>query len=501
MIPIPKEVVDHMEQYCPSVCIITIKKRWDLYCRLTAEEFFRAIFAMQGRGMVDHLYQIHKTSISGGGSGDNYCLGAGKFEMRQECSKTKKVNAATIFEKHAPLFTVTRKGSKGMNSLCDFTALGLEVAHDYLLESGTKQFISENLLSNVEEATQSSITQTHSFLNPKIDCQSLSGYKIKKHSEIKSMFLEKTFNISLLKKRLKELCDAEKIHHIALENRGCLPTNFRISKTGRVTYLGANLQGCSKWVRKAACGDAFSYDIRNCALAVFLYEAGVCPDDPMAYPFCKNYMVDPETVRNEIAIGIGANPKAVKKCLTALLMGAKRSKGAWVSVDGKTGMSAIREEFYCEEVATKFVEHPDVVGIHEELKKLRKIVAKKYQNNMTIRKNCPFSGKPAAKFAHIYQGIESNYLEEFICHFHDKGIVVTVHDGVVTKQRISESERTEFCDMIGNPYLRYVEEEFHSFGGYARAQREKESEEFRQKQGLIEEAIKRGEKVALTAGF
>ncbi len=227
-------------------------------------------------------------------------------------------------------------------------------------------------------------------------------------------------------------------------------------KTGRLYAQGvANLQNAPRSIRQAALQGFYDYDIENCHYALFRQLAARAG---FQTPNIDDYLKNKKEVRESLADEIGAPSGQVKECLIQLIYGARRtefSKAAIPKTLDKKEYSISGKAYLDKDSTRKFINHPFVKALYEELKQGRKVIIANQQvsrmGNIKNLMGCTIAADEEEEkiLAHILQGIEAKILE-IARELYGKDIILLQHDGFTSRIKLNFNRlTTETRDRLG----------------------------------------------------
>jgi hypothetical protein len=225
---------------------------------------------------------------------------------------------------------------------------------------------------------------------------------------------------------------------------GALPQRYAQAATGRLTAVSAfSLQSATRRVRAAATEGCWDYDIANCHFAIM---SGLAERLGVRVPHIHAYLAEKQATRSAIAQEAQITVKQVKECLLMVIYGAPLSTSPKVSMSKEIGAAAV----------ARLQRSGTFVGIYGEVKHMRTPIIQAHAqrarwvvNAMRLRASPDASA--ASLLAHIMQGYEAAALRAVV-RLHGPRILLCIHDGWVTRERLSipECERV-ILDETGLP--------------------------------------------------
>ena len=239
-----------------------------------------------------------------------------------------------------------------------------------------------------------------------------------------------------LRRFLERLADLTgkliRMSNTTLAGPGHVPQVYAIAPSGRLYARGLNLQNAPSLVKEAALHGLWEYDFSNChftIVAQLAAKAGVpCPS-------IEHYLANKQLVRNEVAEGALITRDQAKRCLLALLYGAKASRLPSTAIPAEIGLDA----------ADRLYALPVFQGLSLEIARARWAILDKWPRtaNGSLTNACgrAISGKekPARQLAHLVQGVEAKALMTCV-NTHPGDIVLMQHDGFTATRRLDCSK-------------------------------------------------------------
>jgi hypothetical protein len=195
-----------------------------------------------------------------------------------------------------------------------------------------------------------------------------------------------------------------------------------------------NLQTAPSNIRKAALQGSWDYDMDNCHYSLFhqlANRAGYQADN------INDYLTNKEPIRDEISKAVGRPVKAIKQCLLAMMYGTNQT--SYISPNHKP---PALPKYLGVNAAEKFINHPRVKGLNDDIKLGRKAIIEDHQPSKMgyiknlIGKNIK-STEPSNKImAHLLQGSEAKILEMARLMYPGR-ILLLQHDGFTCAKPIN----------------------------------------------------------------
>jgi hypothetical protein len=217
------------------------------------------------------------------------------------------------------------------------------------------------------------------------------------------------------------------------EHFGGLPIQYVQSYTGRLYATGVNLQGCKRQIRHAALAGCYDYDIAACHFSILTQMAAKFG---LKCSAIDAYVSNKAKIRLELSSLLGVETDKVKRVLTAMAYGARRSLNPLDAIPRELGPEASALFYGLDhykdlkndigKATVKILkEHPLVK------KKLVNAVGKELIVRNGNRKLALNKIKRHTKMSHLMQGVEAAVLEVAARTFNGK-IVLLQHDGFTT---------------------------------------------------------------------
>jgi hypothetical protein len=201
--------------------------------------------------------------------------------------------------------------------------------------------------------------------------------------------------------------------------------------SGRVYASGLNLQNAPGIIKTHALAQHWEYDIQNCHFAVICQLA-----EPLGYrcESIRNYIHHKTEFRENLAAKIGISVSQVKKCLIALMYGAKTLLIDRCAIPKEIGTDKARILYATEEFS----------GLAFDLKVACKLISDQATNSGEClpknRYGKTLQGKssPSQVLSHMVQGVERCALEAAIA-LCKEDVVLLQHDALVSKRKLDVS--------------------------------------------------------------
>lgn len=223
--------------------------------------------------------------------------------------------------------------------------------------------------------------------------------------------------------------------------------------SGRLYGLGgASLQNAPKPVRHAALQGCWDYDIKNCHFSLMNSMAA---QHGARCVHIEEYMQNKDEIRAAIALGAGISIENAKKCMLAIMYGAKTTTWFENDIPKLIGVAA----------AARLFEQPLFTGIASDVQVAKQTIldgAKPHRQGgirNAFGKSIPREGvKSNQLLAHILQGVEAVALRACV-EVAPNAIVLLQHDGFTANQRLSIATLEQAIKKASG-YELELEEEF-----------------------------------------
>ena len=216
---------------------------------------------------------------------------------------------------------------------------------------------------------------------------------------------------------------------------GHIAHHYEESDSGRLYPTGISLASAQTVVKDAALTGCWEYDISNCHYAILAQMSAKSGHTCAAI---DDYLKRKATIRVDIAKQADISVRAAKKCLVALIYGARTS--TWHE-------NAIPQEIG-EEAAVRLYATPLFKGLSDDIAKARDAVMSKCLKTRTgsivnaFDKSIPSTASPEQQMAHLLQGVEAKALQAVVNRYPDD-IVLVQHDGFVSIARLDVNALSE----------------------------------------------------------
>ena len=215
----------------------------------------------------------------------------------------------------------------------------------------------------------------------------------------------------------------------ALAGFGKIHQSYQESPSGRLYGQDISLQYAPRRIRQAALAGCYMYDIENCHFALLNQQASRLGCNLTAI---EHYLNNKPEVRKRIAFDIGLTIDEVKKCLIAIMYGARPT--TYPETNALPDTVGVQK-------AKALLLHPLFDSIYQDVRKARNVILDNTEvtrNRITnlADKKMHTQGKTKEKLlAHMLQGIEALALKTIVTTNPGR-IIVLLHDGVVSNQRL-----------------------------------------------------------------
>lgn len=226
-----------------------------------------------------------------------------------------------------------------------------------------------------------------------------------------------------------------RMSNTTLAGPGHIPQAYALAPSGRLYARGLNLQNAPKLIKEAALHRLWEYDFSNCH---FTIVAQLAAKAGLPCPRIEHYLANKQLVRNEVAEGALITLDQAKRCLLALLYGAKASRLPSTAIPAEIGLDA----------ADRLYALPVFQGLSLEIARARRVILDKWPRtaNGSLTNACgrAISGKekPSRQLAHLVQGVEAKALMTCV-NTHPGDIVLMQHDGFTATRGLDCSRLQE----------------------------------------------------------
>lgn len=216
---------------------------------------------------------------------------------------------------------------------------------------------------------------------------------------------------------------------------GSIPLLYEQKSTGRLTEVLFGIQSNEREVISAALRGMWDYDLENAHLSILTAWARRLGKTT---PVIDEYVRNKAQIRQELTEHCQSKLELVKECLIALLYGAPLNANPEFTEIGK---------ILTEEKAKRFVSHPFVKSLKQEIKSVGEVIVKDTHSNRGCYVNAmqieaPQTIKKLTTFkllCHALQGVEALTLKTVVSHY-GEDILLCMHDGWVSRKRLSCSD-------------------------------------------------------------
>lgn len=241
-----------------------------------------------------------------------------------------------------------------------------------------------------------------------------------------------------------------KIAMMDLGGYGYVPHRYVEAMSGRLYATGINLQGAPTVIKQAALNGLWEYDFSNCHFDIIMQMARKYDYECQAI---HHYLENKQATRYAIAMQADITETEVKKCLLAIMFGAKASTWHENAIPQEIGVEA----------AKRLYRIPLFIGIRANVEGARKIILKNWKRTANgsltniFGKAIKGTETKPQQLAHLIQGVEAKALQAAI-NLNANEMVLLQHDGfVATEQLNKEAIMEAVFDATG--YRLTLEEE------------------------------------------
>lgn len=230
---------------------------------------------------------------------------------------------------------------------------------------------------------------------------------------------------------------------------GYIAQQYTESPSGRWYANGVNLQNSSSLIKEAALAGLWEYDFSNCHFDIIRQMAAQYGYECEAI---AQYLNNKKPTRQAIADQAGISVDQAKKCLLAIMYGAKASTWHENAIPKEIGEAAA-ERLYKVDLFK---------GIAQDVARARAVILKNWprtaNGRLTNAYGKAISGTDtrAQQLAHLIQGAEAKALMVAI-DMHPNDLVLLQHDGFVATRRLRAPAITEAV-LQATGYLLELEE-------------------------------------------
>lgn len=245
-----------------------------------------------------------------------------------------------------------------------------------------------------------------------------------------------------------------------LAGPGHIQQTYSISPSGRLYGGGVSLQNVPALVKDAALHGMWEYDFSNCH---FTLVAQMARRLGTPCPAIEHYLAHKAEVRQQIADGAMISIDQAKRCLLALLYGAKASGRERDAIPSAIGR----------ESAAALYALPAFRALSAEVGQARDAILGAWPRTANgsltnaAGKAVPSSRPASVQLAHLLQGAEAKALLTAV-NMHPDDIILLQHDGFVARRRLDcRALEKAVLDQVG--YHLGVEEKLLELHPDARA--------------------------------
>lgn len=219
-----------------------------------------------------------------------------------------------------------------------------------------------------------------------------------------------------------------RMSNTTLAGPGHIPQVYAITPSGRLYARGLNLQNAPKLIKEAALHGLWEYDFSNCH---FTIVAQLAAKSGVPCPRIKHYLANKHLVRAQVADGAAISLDDAKRCLLALLYGARISRLETSAIPAAIGLDA----------ADRLYALPVFRELGREIDQARRAILDNWPRtaNGSLTNACgraiPGKEKPTRQLSHIVQGIEAKALMTCV-NTYPEDIVLLQHDGFTATRRL-----------------------------------------------------------------
>lgn len=217
-----------------------------------------------------------------------------------------------------------------------------------------------------------------------------------------------------------------------LAGPGHIQQVYSIAPTGRLYARGLNLQNAPGLIKDAALHGLWDYDISNCHFSIMFEMASKVG---VRCTTVEHYLANKARVRQEIADGAAITIDQVKRCLLAVLYGARASGRTTDAIPAAITIGA----------AKRLYAIPVFDALRREIEQARAAILRAWPRTANGSLTNAFgkailgSAKPSARLAHLTQGVEAKALRAMVA-VHAADIVLLQHDGFTARRRLNTNE-------------------------------------------------------------
>ena len=262
------------------------------------------------------------------------------------------------------------------------------------------------------------------------------------------------------------------ILRIAQLNNGVLPQKKKFSEFGRTYYEGHSVQSVHKSLRKAMLGDSYEYDINSSVISwkmafaqeyldtlktkKHIYEEFYGILYYLDYKFNFYEDVLSQTFTEESTWSLDKKKKKLKQAMTAFSFGAKLIEAKWKDVNGYDKVSSVMEILNYADERERFMRCGAVTRFKFEQNKLDTYIANTFKDRYPflddIEKLKTVSGynSKSKLISWLYQHAETIMMDLVRKELKTLGktVLANVHDAIVVRERLTESERLMIQNIV-----------------------------------------------------
>jgi hypothetical protein len=249
-----------------------------------------------------------------------------------------------------------------------------------------------------------------------------------------------------------------KLATTALAGRGIVTIRYTEAMSGRLYAEGLNLQNVNTVIRHAALCGMHDYDVSNCHYSLFAQMAERFGFTCRCIP---EYLANKNEMRRRLMQSVGADERAVKQALLALIYGA--------SPYWRDPEAALPEALGLER-ARAFSADPWITELSREIDQAGRRILQSWNNwnrgllineaGKALLPDKDRNARKAQQLAHLVQGAEAIVLHTMLSQVPDMTqIALLQHDGLTAKVRLDRAA-LEAAVLSGCGY-RIVLEEKH----------------------------------------
>lgn len=209
---------------------------------------------------------------------------------------------------------------------------------------------------------------------------------------------------------------------------GFVATDYIESPSGRLyAATDFHLQNTPREVRKIALAGNWDYDFKNCHYSILqqlAHRYGI------EVPAIDGYVADTKGVREALSRDIGLEIADVKKCLLALIYGARRSHRGKDAIPDVIGVEKA-EQLYEHEIFNALMDEVKLAGKAAIEKAERKGNGKGKEQSVILNamgKSISAKESQPCVLAHLVQGIEARMLHTVV-EMYQEEVLLLQHDG------------------------------------------------------------------------